>query len=275
MQNFIKIEIAVPSPAVAEILIADLSEMNFYGFEEEENCLTAYIKEEDFDEEKFNKYAIAKFEFKRSVIPEQNWNQQWEREFQPVIIDDFAAIRATFHKPVKKVKHELIITPKMSFGTGDHATTFLMIAQMEKVNFQDKVVLDFGTGTGILAILAEKLGASSVLAIDNDEWSINNALENVQTNTCKNIYIEKRSDLEGIPAVDIVLANINFNVLTRFAASISFLLKEKSLLLISGFLSEDQESIEKVFGKYDFLQLNMLEKEGWLSLLLEKQQNKV
>ena len=120
--------------------------------------------------------------YKYSIIEDKNWNEEWESQLQPVTINNFAGIRASFHEPLKNVEHEIIITPKMSFGTGHHATTFLMVEQMEKINFKNKTVLDFGTGTGILAILAEKLGAASVLAIDYDEWSINNALENIEAN---------------------------------------------------------------------------------------------
>ena len=125
-----------------------------------------------------------KFIFKETLIPEANWNQVWESNFDPVIVDDFVAIRADFHEPVKGVSLEIIITPKMSFGTGHHATTYMMIEQMRELDFTGKSVFDFGTGTGVLAILAEKLGANKVIAVDNDEWSIENAEENFEKNNC-------------------------------------------------------------------------------------------
>ena len=131
--------------------------------------------------------------------------QEWESQLQPVTINNFAGIRASFHKPLENVEHEIIITPKMSFGTGHHATTFLMIELMQKINFKNKKVLDFGTGTGILAILAEKLGAASVLAIDYDEWSINNASENIEANNCKRIITEQRNNIIGISALILLL----------------------------------------------------------------------
>jgi len=156
MKNFIKIEIETTSSQDSEILIAELSENNFYAFEQNDNCLIAYIKEEDFDKAKLNMFMPQNATYKYSIIKERNWNADWESQFQPVIINNFAGIRASFHKPLEGVMHEIIITPKMSFGTGHHATTFLMIELMQAIDFRNKKVLDFGTGTGILAILAEK-----------------------------------------------------------------------------------------------------------------------
>ena len=122
--------------------------------------------------------------FSETTIEETNWNQVWESSFEPVVVDDFVAVRADFHEPIKGIKHEIVITPKMSFGTGHHATTYMMLEQMGKLDFKDKRVLDFGTGTGVLAILAEKMGAKKIIAIDNDEWSIENANENIKRNNC-------------------------------------------------------------------------------------------
>src|SRR5205085_7037613 len=139
--------------------------------------------------------------------------EEWEKNFERVIIDDFVAIRAPFHKPIQKVTHEIVITPKMSFGTGHHATTFMMIQQMQDVDFKNKKVLDFGTGTGILAILAEKLGATKITAIDNDEWSISNANENIKTNNCRNIQLLLSDSPMLSQKFDVILANINKSVI--------------------------------------------------------------
>jgi len=179
-------------------------------------------------------------------------------------------IRASFHEALEGVEHEIVITPKMSFGTGHHETTCLMVEQMGKINFKNKTVLDFGTGTGILAILAEKLGAASILAIDNDEWSINNAAENTEVNHCKHIYLEKRDNIEGLSCVNILLANINFNVLTQNAKNLSALLESNSLLVISGFLLKDEESIVGIFVKNHFVTIAREQKNEWVSLVLEK-----
>lgn len=270
MANFLKIEIETNTSEQADILIADLSEINFYAFEQEGNTLIAYIKEVDFDEGQFEFVLGIPLGYKKTIVKEENWNQEWERGFKPVIITDFAAIRAAFQEPVKNVKHELIITPKMSFGTGHHATTFLMVELMETINFKNKTVVDFGTGTGVLAILAEKLGASKVMAVDYDEWSIANTIENIQANDCKNISVEKRDNLSGMEEVDILIANINLNILTEASASISNLLKKGSLLLTSGFLLQDEEAMEKTFAEKKLVKTSVFKKDGWLAILYEK-----
>lgn len=267
MNTFLQIEIEASTPEAADILIADLSEIGFYAFGQEENKLIAYIKEKDFDEEKVKSVLQDNQKFSKTVIEDKNWNQQWESDFQPVIINDFVAIRADFHPSVKNVKHDIIITPKMSFGTGHHATTFLMVELMETISFEHKSVLDFGTGTGVLAILAEKLGAQKVMAIDNDEWSINNTLENINANGCRNIFVQKREDLEGMAGVDIILANINLNVLSQFSSSIKKLLQPGSLLLVSGFLVNDDNRIQTIFDENNFVKVAALQREGWLAVL--------
>jgi hypothetical protein len=158
MGNYIQIEFQNISPSQSEILVAELSQINFEGFEENENSLRAFVNEKDFDEAALNEITTHQnLNFLKSNIEETNWNQVWESNFQPVSIEDFVTIRAAFHEPVKNTEHEIIITPKMSFGTGHHATTFMMIKQMREIDFKDKSVFDFGTGTGILSILAEKI----------------------------------------------------------------------------------------------------------------------
>ena len=270
MKNFLKAEIEISSLEDAEILIADLSEIGFYAFEQQENFLFAYIKEEDFNDQKLKEILAGNHNYKKSIIKDENWNEQWESGFQPVIINDFAAIRAHFHQPVKNVKHDIVITPKMSFGTGHHATTFLMITMMEKLDFLNKSVIDFGTGTGVLAILAEKLGAKKITAIDNDEWSINNAIENVEANHCKNIFVENRDNLTEVSPVDIVIANINLNVLRSASPSIAAISKPGSLLLTSGFLAGDETAMETVFRENNFIKKSVIQRDGWLSVLFEK-----
>ena len=266
MKKFIKVIVESNSLERSEILMAELSGNNYYAFEQNENDLIAYTREEDFDEMNLKTLLPQNTIYKYSIIEDKNWNQEWESKLQPVTINNFAGIRASFHKPLENVKHEIIITPKMSFGTGHHATTFLMIELMQKINFKNKKVLDFGTGTGVLAILAEKLGASSVLAIDYDQWSINNASENIAANNCKRIITEERDNIMGTSFVDIVLANINFNVLEENAKNLSTVLKTGSVLIISGFLSNDKNNIVSVFVKKQLSQ-----KEEWIALVFEKQ----
>lgn len=158
----------------------------------------------------------------------------------------------------------------MSFGTGHHATTYLMIEQMEEINFKDKSVLDFGTGTGVLAILAEKLGAKKVVAIDNDEWSISNALENCKANNSKKIIVEKRNDVIGSVHQDIILANINLNVLMQNATDISSISHTGTLLLMSGFLYENEDKILSSFSNVGFVKKNIIKRNGWMSVIMDQ-----
>ena len=279
MNSYIKIETEAISKEQSEILIAELSEINFYAFvnedsygEENKNILSAFIKQEIFNEDELKKITAEKnIYYSKLTIPDTNWNAKWESEFEPIYVGGFVAIRALFHKPIADIKHEIIITPKMSFGTGHHATTFLMVELMEKINFHNKNVLDFGTGTGVLGILAEKLGAGSVLAIDNDEWSISNASENIEANHCKHIHLIKRDNINDLSAVNIILANINFNVLIENAMAFSTLLQTDSLLIISGFLLKDEEAIYSLFVKNNFLKEQRAQKDEWIALVLEKQ----
>jgi len=270
MEKYFKISIKTPSTEVAEIIIAELLEISFYAFEQEENILYAYIEEENFDEKKLREILSEDFSFTKEVIEKENWNQQWESNIKPVIVHDFAAIRPSFHGPIENVTHELIITPKMSFGTGHHATTYLMIEMMEKIDFLDKTVVDFGTGTGVLAILAEKCKAAKVIATDNDEWSINNANENLKVNNCRNIFIKKQDDLSGIEPVDIILANINLNVLSDAAKSLSSLLKPGSLLLTSGYLLKDKKQMQNIFEENNVFTKEIIQRDDWVSVLFQK-----
>lgn len=226
------------------ILIAELSDAGFEGFEENDNELKAFIAINNFNKDIAGKIAQKlNVKFSSSTIKETNWNEVWESNFKPVIVEDFVAVRADFHDPIQDVEHEIVITPKMSFGTGHHATTYMMMRQMKDIDFTDKTVFDFGTGTGILAILAEKLGAKEVLAIDNDDWSINNGRENILQNNAARIEIKKGDTADVGKQFDIILANINKNVIMDNFASLGKQLKQGGVLLISGLLVTDEEDI--------------------------------
>src|ERR1044072_5863003 len=188
---YIEVKFVTLSDEMRDVLIAILAALEYEGFEEEPGVLNAFIPKSLFNEEALQK-AAAPFQLKYTVseLADINWNKEWESNFHPVIIENFCAVRADFHPPIKNVAHEIIITPKMSFGTGHHATTFMMIQQMQAMNFTGKVVMDFGTGTGVLSILAHQLGAAHVIAIDNDSWSIENAAENFQKNGISNIDLK-------------------------------------------------------------------------------------
>jgi ribosomal protein L11 methyltransferase len=246
-----------------EILISELSELEAIGFEQTDTHLLAYFEKDNFKSYEVNN-LVKEFTFNITSIPEQNWNAVWESNFEPVVVDDFCAIRADFHQPIKNVQHEIIITPKMSFGTGHHATTYMMIEQMSNINFTKKRVFDFGTGTGILAILAQKLGAASITAIDNDEWSIENAKENFQKNDVHSITLYRSSAMPK-DSFDIILANINRNVLNEYASALVSILSPKGVLLVSGILKEDERVIVAAFN---ILQpIKVQQNKNWISIL--------
>ena len=270
MNNTIQINIAAINTDLQHVLIAELSSIGFDAFEQKDNELDAFIDEDNFDEigltGVLKQYQIG---FTKTVIPPQNWNELWESNFQPISVDDFCYIRADFHAPVAGMKHEIVITPKMSFGTGHHPTTHAMIQQMRDIDFENKSVADFGTGTGILAIMASKLGAKSVWAIDNDDWSIENATENIAKNNCQNISLEKRDEFGNGQQFEVVLANINRNVILDNVKQISTGLSSGSTLLLSGLLKQDEEAIILAFMPHNILHINTLQRGEWISILLK------
>ena len=207
----------------------------------------------------------------KSIIKEENWNAIWESNFEPVRVGDFVGIRANFHPHFDPpVQHEINITPKMSFGTGHHGTTFTVIQMMEEMNFKDKTVYDFGTGTGILAILAEKLGAKEVLAVDNDDWCIENANENLEANESHRIQVEKVVSAFQSRTFDIILANVNRHIIEANMEELTKVSKIDSQLVLSGLLIEDQLDMINLFTQNGWSFLNIKQKEGWISLLFDK-----
>jgi ribosomal protein L11 methyltransferase len=267
MNNHIQITFSDLQPEQQDVLIAHLAEAGYEGFEENESELKAFIPEKDYDKELLQE-IVFKYQllFTQQLIPEQNWNAVWESNFRTVIIDDFAGIRANFHETIKGVEHEIIITPKMSFGTGHHATTMMMMRQMKKIDFAGKTVFDFGTGTGILAILAEKLGAQKIIAADNDEWSIANAEENIKRNNCKHIQLVKADSIIDDSKYDIILANINKNVLVDNLPALSAQLWPNGILLLSGLLAEDETDMLAVAGKFSLILSEKSVQDNWICL---------
>ncbi len=274
MRNTVEIMIPVGNESVREELIALLSDADFDAFEERENELLAFIKEEDFDISKLEQIlASYKLAYTRSIIEDRNWNAYWESNFEPVIVDDFCAIRADFHKPLENVKYEIIITPKMSFGTGHHATTYMMIKEMSKLNFAGMQTADFGTGTGVLAILAEKLGSDFVWAIDNDDWSIENSRENIERNDCNKIFIEKADSFKAKQQFDIILANINKSVILQNVDGLLFGLTKGGKLLLSGLLKEDENDILSALEIKGCRHVSTQLRNNWICLLLQYNTN--
>lgn len=260
----IKIEIT-SNEYQQEELIALFDDYCPTGFEQTDEKLMAYFVEDGFVQDEVLK-MLEGYQYIISEIEETNWNAEWERNFHPVIVDDFCAVRAHFHQPIANVKHEIIITPKMSFGTGHHATTYMMMKQMRELDFANKSVFDFGTGTGILAILAEKIGAANVTAIDIDEWSIENAKENIERNKCSKIDVHLSTTIP-LQHFDFVLANINRNVILQYMPLLKKAFKPQGQLLLSGLLVQDEEDIRNACSSHNFSFQNKSEFSGWLSLL--------
>ncbi len=265
MADYLQVSFTSLEPEQADILIARLAEAGYEGFEEKEKELHAFISQEHFDK-KFLQELAFKFQlaYTTKSIPEQNWNQLWEANFQPVVVDDFIVVRADFHEPIAGVEYEIVITPKMSFGTGHHATTFMMMQQMRQLDFTQKSVFDFGTGTGVLAILAEKLGAQKVLAVDNDEWSIANAAENLQRNNCGKTELRKADNTLLNESFDIILANINKNVILDNFETLVHLLVPGGCILFSGLLKEDEIDILQKGKEHLLVSAGCFQKDNWL-----------
>lgn len=251
-----------------ELLISELSDLGANGFEQTETHLLVYFNETAFPGYEVNK-LLQGYNANAQTIPQQNWNAVWEANFQPVVVDDFCAIRAHFHQSITSVTHEIIITPKMSFGTGHHATTWMMMAQMRHIDFKEKKVFDFGTGTGILAILAEKLGAVSITAIDNDEWSIENGLENAAQNGCSHIELYLSSTVPD-EQYDIILANINRNVILMHLPNLAKAVVPQGLILFSGLLAGDEQDIVQACKQEGLILLKQQERSNWISLLMQQ-----
>lgn len=232
----------------SEILIAYLSGIGFDTFEEVEDTLKAYIPETAYDPEKFEAEITSRFQslsYSMSTIAQQNWNEVWEKNFEPMQIGD-VYVRAPFHPAKPDAGFELVIEPKMSFGTGHHATTSLMILEMLKTDFSNKEVLDMGCGTSLLAILASKLGAKSILAIDIDDWAVENSKENCSRNGVSNCEVLK-GDAALLPGkwFDMMLANINRNVLLTDMKTYASALKERGEIIFSGFYEGDMGLIRE------------------------------
>ena len=265
MDTTTQISILSADQAEKDLLIAQLADLGFDAFEETEEGLHAFIANADFDEAAL-KALLDKQDYAQTVIPKQNWNQLWESNFEPVQVEDFVGIRAGFHQAIEGVIHEIVITPKMSFGTGHHATTYLVMKAMRDLDFKAKSVLDFGSGTGILAILAEKLGAYSVLAIDNDDWCIENSLENLVINQTQVIRVEKADSAALLDQYDLILANINKHIILENMDHLGKALAKEGTILLSGLLVEDEADILAACAKNGWKHLFTNTRNGWIVL---------
>ncbi len=254
----------------AAIISAFLMESGFEGVEEKEDCTAASIPAALFNEgEVSSLFAQFNVAYQMETVAQQNWNARWEQSFEPVLVDNFAVVRAGFHQPVPGIKYDLIVTPKMSFGTGHHATTFMMLQAMQDLHFTGRTVIDFGTGTGVLAILAEKMGAADILAIDHDEWSINNTRENIQANNCVKIQLVLAGEMTAKKKADIILANINLNVIKENLGNIYAACIPGATVLISGFLADDEGKIVGLLKNTPFHIVKNIYKNNWMAMLIK------
>ena len=260
----------------SEILMAELSEAGFDTFMETDNGFEAYAEEEKFDaatvafiREKYDQHTPLTFLFDR--IEKKNWNEEWEKNYEPINVEDKCLIRAEFHKPDKQYPYEIIITPKMSFGTGHHQTTYLMIKNQMTIDHKKKRVMDAGCGTAILSIMACKLGAKEVEAFDIDEWSVINGKENIEINECKNIIIQQGTieEVNLTGKFDIILANINKNVLLNEMKIYSSYLIPGGILLLSGFYSNDIPDLIREASTHNLKELTRDERQTWACLTLQ------
>jgi ribosomal protein L11 methyltransferase len=267
MSNYVRATIEVDGGEERYVLMANLIAIGFESFEENTNELIACVIESDFDKKEFKLLMERDHHpYELNVIEEKNWNEEWERNFEPVVIGDFCSVRAAFHPHNDSTTHEIVITPKMSFGTGHHATTYMMLELMKEEDFVDSSVLDFGTGTGILAIMAEKLGASEIMAIDVDNWSIENAAESLTLNGCRNITLEKRDNIPLDKSFNKILANINRNVILESLPNMCKVLEARGTILLSGLLNSDFEEINAKATKLGLQLQRKGEKSGWIAL---------
>jgi ribosomal protein L11 methyltransferase len=256
----------------AEMVLALIMPFNFEGYLQEEATLKAYVNQNDFDADEFEAFLKeSNLSFNKSSIQHENWNAKWESSFEPIVvpyIDNpqiFACVRANFHPINNDAKFDLLITPKMSFGTGHHPTTFQMIQEMSVLNFENKIVLDYGTGTGVLAVLAEKLGAQKVVAIDYDVLCYDNTVENIEANHCKKIIPVLGSHCtNNNEKVGILLANINLNVIISELKNIMEVTDIGSEILFSGILIEHKEIIYKALVEHNFQNIKIKSKDNWL-----------
>ncbi len=273
----LKIELKPWNEDIAGILVAMLSTVGFESFTNDEHSLSAYIRQDKFSQPEVESIlhnileGKIKYSVKTKTILAKNWNEIWESNFEPVIIDEICQVRAPFHEENKEVPFSILIEPKMSFGTGHHDTTVLMISSLLELNVKCKVVLDMGCGTGLLGILASKMGAHSITAIDIDDWAYNNCLENAALNLVPNMN-SLQGDISLINGLifNIILANINRNVLLQDISSYAASLSPGGILLLSGFLETDSEDITASAQLNGLRLISSKNKNNWAALLFSK-----
>jgi len=265
--NYIKLIFDLKETDEGDIITAFLSELNPQGFEQNELKLFAFFNEDEYDDILI-KTALQPLhiQFEKLIIPHENWNAQWESNFEPIRINNELGIRANFHPPFTDCKYDIEITPKMSFGTGHHETTQMMLEYACATDFNGKDVFDFGCGTGVLAILASLKGAKTVIGIDNDPWSVENAKENCMKNNCSSIEISIQDLTQINKQFDIILANINLNILLETLPILKNLLRSQGQIYLSGILYSDIPTMSKCFTELGFQLVSSKQKKDWVAL---------
>lgn len=273
------------APETAEILLAYLSEAPFDTFEETPDGLNAYLQAdsapsgvsntpetpdgvEAIDALLSGLQSEFQFSWSRAFLPAQNWNEIWESNFQPVIVEDFCAVRADFHAPIAGVQHELVINPKMAFGTGHHETTWMCLRALRGLPCRGARLLDYGCGTGVLAILAARLGAANVEAVDIEEESYRNTLENSAVNGVSEQITARLGTLDAVQGRDFdgILANINRNVILDSLPRLAELIRPGGWLLVSGILEQDGAVVTEAAQEAGFVLQSKEQRGNWLCI---------
>lgn len=275
--DYHKISINIqPRTPWVDIFIAQLGDLGCESFEETKNGLNAFIAVSEYSDKittYLNEIALNnlyKLNYRINLVPAKNWNKIWESSFEPILVENWCSIIAPFHQNVSQTEFQIVIEPKMSFGTGHHQTTYMMVNAIKELNLEGKSVLDMGSGTGILAILAKKLNASFVEAIDIEEWAVQNCIENSKRNNVS--FDVKLGGKELITHLnfDVILANINLNILLDQLDVYSSNIKKGGVLVLSGFLSVDEEIIIQASIKNGFSLIKKYLKDNWLCLAFSK-----
>ena len=261
----------------SEILMAELIEIGFDSFTEEYDGILGYIPEELFSEDALKSIPLmnnpdVEISYSFALMPNINWNEEWEKHFEPITIEGLCTVRATFD-PAASTPYEIVIDPKMSFGTGHHETTYMMLQFLLNEELTNKKVLDMGCGTSVLAIMAAKRGATDITAIDVDEWCVENSIENVQRNGCEYIQVQlgDASSLANKKNFDLIIANINRNILLADIPQYAQSLKAGGTLLLSGFYEEDILLIREKAEAHSLQYVENLERNKWVAVKFKKQ----
>ncbi len=274
--GYYEIFIPVKTPE-QDVLIYRLDKLGFSGFEETQNGLYAYIEYPAYDSKMFYETLtlfthIDPNQVIFKTLPHQNWNELWEAHFQYQVIDDQILIKAPFHQVKKSYPYEILIEPQMAFGTGHHPTTAMMVRLLLQLDLKDQIVFDYGTGSGILAILAEKMGAREVFANDIQEDALRNARLNIAQNQCQSIYLSQEAlpDFPPGSGYGIVLANITRNTILNNLNDLKKCLKSQGYLLVSGYLNEEAEKVNNAIEEQSFLLREKQQEEKWAAGLFQK-----